>query len=317
MKLVTGCAGFIGSHLTEELLKKDYDVIGIDILNDYYSPEIKKRNLEELKKNNKFIFIKDDIKSIKLKKIFRYISTVFHLAAIAGVRPSIEYPTKYIDNNVRGTSNLLQYSLDNVKQFIFASSSSVYGNISLEELPSKEEDNLNPISPYGLSKLQGEELCNHFSKIYGLKTTILRFFTVYGPRQRPDEAIYKFIELLSKKETPVIYGNGNQTRDFTYINDIIEGIIKSKETKSTGTFNLGSGKRISVNNLIEIIEEEMKLNIKPVYTEKKRGDAEHTLANITKAKGIMGYEPKVDIKNGLKKFINWFKNRGGEVSWKD
>lgn len=305
MKLVTGCAGFIGSHLTEKLLNRGLKVIGIDNFDDYYSPEIKRRNIKNFSENKNFRFIEADIR--KVKSIPENVDTVFHLAAICGVRNSIKNPTKYVKVNIGGTANLLELSLNKVSQFIFASSSSVYGDKPLDKLPAKETDALNPISPYALSKLQAEELCKLFSKIYGLPVTILRYFTVYGPRQRPDEAICKFTKLLLNGKRPCIYGNGEQTRDFTHVNDIVQGTLMTDDSKSIGIFNLGSSDRISVNELVKLLKDEIETNIEPEYVDKKMGDVRHTWADISKAREAFGYKPGVEIKEGIQNFVRWFK----------
>lgn len=308
MKLVTGCAGFIGSHLTESLLERGYEVVGIDNFDPYYSPEVKRKRIKKIGENDNFQFYEGDIRN-DLSDIFsKDIDTVYHLAAVAGVRSSIKNPTRYIDINVKGTANLLEESKDNVEHFVFASSSSVYGDRSLDELPAKEDMETRPIASYPLSKVFGENLCKHFGEIYGLSSVILRYFTVYGPRQRPDEAICKFTKLLLNGKRPPIYGDGEQTRDFTYVGDIVRGTIDTDERRIEGTYNLGSGNRISVNELVSLLKNELGVGIEPKHVDEKAGDVRHTWADISKARDEFGYEPRVDIEEGISRFVDWFKS---------
>lgn len=308
--LVTGCAGFIGSSLVDELLKRGNKVVGVDNFDPYYDKSIKMKNMENVLKDNNFRFIECDIRDEQeLTKIFKEgIDFVFHMAARPGVRSSIENPILYNDINVNGTVNLLKLSSDfGVKKFIHASSSSVYGNPMY--LPLDEKHPNNPISPYGISKLSSEKYCLTFEKLYGLKTICLRFFTVYGPRQRPDEAICKFTELILKNKPITIYGDGEQTRDFTFITDIVNGIILSQEKGVHGeVFNLGSGKRVNVNHFVNLLEKETGKKVKKIHIKNQRGDVSHTWADTTKARKLLNYEPKVDIENGIKKYVEWWKN---------
>ncbi len=304
MILVTGCAGFIGSHLTEELLKRGYEVRGIDSLDDYYSVELKKQNLELLKQCKDFSFLKGDIMDDKLvKDSVKDVSIVFHQAAIAGVRESFKKPLKYMKVNVLATAKLLDASLD-VERFIFSSSSSVYGEVAEEELPLKEDMTLKPVSPYGMSKKLCEELCDMYSDFYGLPTVSHRYFTVYGPRQRPDEAFQKFITATLNGGEIEVYGDGNQTRDFTYISDIVEANLLSMK-KGSGTYNVGCGSRISVNDVVEVIEEVTGIAPKVSHIERQRGDVMHTLADISKAQRELGYAPNVGLKEGIGKQVEW------------
>lgn len=303
--LVTGCAGFIASHLTEELLKQGYNIVGIDNLNDYYSPEIKKRNLEALKKSSRFRFIPGSILDKSTLKKTGRAEMVFHLAAVAGVRTSLENPRMYLENNTLGTIRLLEHFRD-TERFIYASSSSVYGNVPESCLPVKETQEKIPISPYGLSKLQGEKWCELYSRIHGLKTVSLRLFTVYGPRQRPDEAIGRFIRAMLSGEVLTIYGDGNQTRDFTFVGDVVNAHILAMK-KGRGTYNIGSGKDITVNELVKLISR--VTGKKPIikYIDKQAGDVWNTRADITLAGNELGYKPKYSMESGLKEHMKWIK----------
>jgi UDP-glucose 4-epimerase len=307
--LVTGCAGFIGSHTVDRLLSEGYEVIGIDNFDGYYSPKIKWKNIENAIKNEKFRLVKEDVRDKKtLKRVLKDVDVVFHLAARPGVRASFKDPELYVDVNVRGTLNLLQACLDSdVKKLIYSSSSSVYGEP--EYLPIDEKHSTNPISIYGATKLAAEKLCYVFHKTYGLKVIILRYFTVFGPRQRPDEAICKFTRLLLQNKKPEIYGDGNQSRDFTYIDNVIDANILAMRSKvKFDVFNIGSGTRTTVNQLVDLLNKACKTRIKPRHVKRAIGDVTHTQANIGKAKEILGYKPKIDVASGIKKYIEWFKN---------
>ena len=303
--LVTGCAGFIASHISEKLLSQDFDVIGIDNFDPYYSEKLKKQNLNNLLKHKNFSFINGSILDKELLKKIKNVEYVNHQAAIAGVRNSIKDPVKYCEINTLGTANLLETFKD-VEKFIFASSSSVYGNVDESELPIKESITKKPISPYGLSKLHAENLCEMFSKIYGLKTISLRYFTVYGPRQRPDEAMCKFITNTFKDDPINIYGSGLQTRDFTYVKDVVEANMIAMN-RGQGEFNIGSGIRINVNDLVKLIHSLMDKRTKIEYIEKQEGDVPHTQADISKANEILGYVPRHSLENGLKEHIEWLR----------
>lgn len=309
--LVTGCAGFIASHLAEALIKEGCTVWGIDNFYPYYSPSIKKNNLENIKKtaeeyNGTFNFVEGSIlKTDDLAKIPNDLDTVFHLAAIAGVRNSIEDPIPYFQINVEGTVRLLKKFKKG--KFIFASSSSVYGDVPEEELPVSEDRTLTPICPYALSKKTAEEVCEMFSEIYGTPIAALRFYTVYGPRQRPDEAFTKFIRASLKGEPITIYGNGEQTRDFTYVGDIVKGNILAAKNLKSGfhLYNLGSCRRVSVNDMVKNISDLIDTKITNVPPPK--GDVRNTHANISKAKKELGFEPTMPLKEGTKACIEWCK----------
>jgi UDP-glucose 4-epimerase len=312
--LVTGCAGFIGSHLCETLLKQNLKIIGLDNIDPYYSSEWKENNLKILKKYPNFDFVKGSILDSKLVgNVIKKIDKIYHLAAIPGVRNSIKDPIKYCEVDILGTIKLLDASrMADIEKFVFASSSSVYGEVPENELPIKEDRELNPISPYGLAKSQGEEWCKIFERVYGLETVSLRYFTVFGPRQRPDEAFSKFISKIMREEPIEIYGDGKQTRDFTYVSDIVNGTILSCE-KGRGVYNIGNSKRISVNEMISLIEKVMNKKVKTKRVEKQLGDVTHTWSSIDKSKRELGYEPKVSIIDGIKRHVEWFRGINGGV----
>ncbi len=248
--LVTGCSGFIGSHLSDKLLEHGYDVVGIDCFTDYYSREIKEANIANALNHKNFEFVEGDLLDMNS---YPEVDYVFHEAAQAGVRKSWGKDFEiYTRNNILVTQKLLEFYKDKkTRKFVYASSSSVYGDT---ELPMKEKTSLNPVSPYGVTKLAAENLCYLYWKNYGLPTASLRYFTVYGPRQRPDMAIHKFVKAISNEDEITIFGDGTQTRDFTYIDDAIEANLLAANSDSKGEiFNVGGGSTISVNELIKLI----------------------------------------------------------------
>ena len=266
--LLTGGAGFIGSHLIERLIKERHEVICLDNFNDYYNPQIKRNNIGPFLKEDNFTLIEADIRDKDiLKGIFeKYkLQKIIHLAAQAGVRLSLKQPNLYVDVNVNGTLNFLELSKEyKVKSFIFGSSSSVYG--ATKEIPFLEEGKLKPISPYGVSKRTGELLCYAYNHLYNLPVTILRFFTAYGPRQRPDMAIRKFTKLIDEGKETCLYGNGETSRDYTYIFDIIEGIVSSLNADfNYETFNLGNSNPTNLSHLIFLIEKNLGKSAKIRY----------------------------------------------------
>jgi UDP-glucose 4-epimerase len=298
--LVTGCAGFIGSHLVDKLLEQGYEVIGIDCFTDYYQREIKEANISTALKNNNFKLIEGDI--LNMDK-FPDVDYVFHQAAQAGVRASWGKSFEiYTRNNIEATQKLLEFYKDfAIKKFVYASSSSVYGDA---ELPMKEDSLLKPVSPYGVTKLAGENLCYLYWKNYGVPTVSLRYFTVYGPRQRPDMGIHKFVKAIFKGDEITVFGDGTQSRDFTFVDDAVEANILAAESNIVGeTFNIGGGSRISVNDLIKIMEDitEKKANTK--YIEKQKGDVRDTLADVSKAEAKLNWNPRVNINKGLRKYV--------------
>lgn len=307
--LVTGCAGFIGSHLAEALLKKGSNVIGVDNFDPYYSVELKKLNIKALKQSSRFRFIEGDIGDDRvLDKAFNGVDTVYHLAASAGVRNSLQYPVKYCNNDVLNTVKVLEWSRKNgVKKLVFASSSSVYGEVPESELPIREDKALKPITPYSLSKQQAETWCRMYSDIYGLSTVIIRYFTPYGPRQRPDEAFTKFIARILGGQPIEVYGDGRQTRDFTYIGDVVHGTILAGE-RGSGVYNVGAGNRISVNEMVSVISRVAGIEPKVKNIGKQQGDVSHTHADISRAKNDLGYDPRTSLEDGARKHVEWVRN---------
>lgn len=307
--LVTGTAGFIGSHLSRRLLKEGFSVIGVDSFTDYYPRWIKERNLSTLKSENNFSFLEEDINSLDLNRLLQNVDCVFHLAAQAGVRASWGQSfSEYIRNNIEATQRLLEESKEQpLHKFIFASSSSVYGYCP--ELPMSESSPLLPYSPYGVTKLAAENLCYLYSKNYGVPTISLRFFTVYGPGQRPDMAFHKFFKSTSENKPITVFGTGEQTRDFTYINDIIDAIFACIAHGQTGeTYNLGGGNRKMLKDLLPLFEEICGKKISVKWEEKQKGDVPHTLADIQKAKKDLGFAPRTAIDEGLSEEWRWIKN---------
>lgn len=313
MILVTGVAGFIGSHLTDRLLKEGFQVIGIDNFNDYYDPKIKEGNLESAKRSSYFKLCRCDILDYeKLDNIFskEKPQKIVHLAARAGVRPSIENPSIYTQVNILGTVNMLKLSVDyKVKQFIFGSSSSVYGNS--KRLPFREDDHCtNIISPYGASKRSAEFWVESFNKTYGLKCVVLRLFTVYGPRGRPDMAPALFTNAIFSGEPIKKFGDGVSSRDYTYIDDIVEGIIKTLgKNFNFEIINLGNSNPVTLNNFIKILEKITSKKVKIENLPKQTGDVERTWASIVKARKLLGWGPKTNLEQGLKKYFEWQKSK--------
>ena len=305
--LVTGGAGFIGSHLVDELLRGENRVIVYDNFDPFYTN--KEENVEHHFGNSNFTLIKADILDYPaLSSAMRSVDVVFHEAAQPGIRYSIQNPKRVYEVNVIGTLNVLKAALDSqVKKVIFASSSSVYG--LSKYLPFDEKHPTNPNSPYAASKLATETLCRVFHDVYGLNVVGLRYFSVYGPRQRPDQVIRIFVSNVLAGKPIAIYGDGEQTRDFTYVDDVVRAIICAAEVEEANgiTINIGSGKRISINNLVEKITRLAgKEETTVVKKERYAGDFPHTLADISLAKKILNYKPTVDLGIGLVNFIDWY-----------
>jgi UDP-glucuronate 4-epimerase len=308
--LVTGAAGFIGSHLSERLLDNGLIVVGVDNFDDFYDPKIKRQNIKDCLKNKNFHLLEADIRDSAAmdKAVGDGIEMIVHLAARAGVRPSIEKPLLYADVNINGTMVLLEATKKHkVNKFVFASSSSVYGNN--KKVPFSEGDNVDfPISPYAATKKACELICHTYHHLYGINMTSLRFFTVYGPRQRPDLAIHKFAKLIEQDKPIPVYGDGSMMRDFTYIDDIIDGVVAAMN-KCTGfhLYNLGESRPISVNNLIAEIEKALGKKAIKEYLPPQPGDVDRTFADVTKAVNELGYKPNTTIQAGLAKFVQWLR----------
>lgn len=316
--LVTGASGFIGSHLTEILLKDGFEVIGIDDFNDYYDPKIKERNIAAFKNNKNFTLYRADIRDKgKINEIFENhkVETVVHLAARAGVRPSLQLPLLYEEVNVLGTLNLLEAARNqNCQKFVFGSSSSVYGEC--KNTPFKETElDLKPISPYGVSKVTGEKYCYAYHHLYKIPVICLRFFTVYGPRQRPDLAIHKFTKLIEEGKQIPVFGDGQFKRDFTYITEIIDGIISSINYKKTNfeIFNLGESHTTSVLDLIKLIEGATGKKTVIDWQPAQAGDVPLTYADVSKAEKLLGYKPRTKPEEGIKRFVEWYKSENISV----
>ncbi len=307
---VTGAAGFIGSTLTENLLKIGHNVKGIDSFTNYYSVKIKEKNIENCLKNPNFSLIREDLETVNLSEIFQNSEYIFHLAAQPGVRKSWGKDFDiYNQNNIIITQKILESLKNNsiLKKFVIASSSSVYG--TQFGMMNEEESLTRPVSPYGVTKLAAENLTNLYHQNYGIPTIALRYFTVYGPRQRPDMAFTRFLYSIIKNKEFSIYGDGEQTRDFTYIDDIVSGTIAAATSNSVGEIlNLGGGSVIPLKKIIEIIKDMTGKDLKIKFGNEQKGDVKHTNADISKSKNLIGYKPKTDIKTGLKLQFDYIKN---------
>lgn len=308
--LVTGGAGFIGSNLIRALLDTgNVKITCIDNFDDFYSAKQKEWNIRTFRNNEDFKLIEGDIReAATFHKIGDEIDTIVHLAAKAGVRPSIKNPVLYLDVNIRGTQMLLEYAkLRAVKQFVFASSSSVYG--INENVPWQEREHLMPISPYASTKLSGEMLGHVYSHLYGIRFMSLRFFTVYGPSQRPDLAIHKFFKAIINDQPIPVFGDGTSSRDYTYVGDTIKGIIAAMEydASSFEIINIGNNKTITLVELIRAIEEVCGKRAIIEYQPDQPGDVPQTCADISKAKQMLAYNPSTDLNTGLAEFYSWFR----------
>ena len=308
--IVTGAAGFIGSHLCERLLSEGWSVVGLDNFDEFYDPKIKRNNIKTCLANRQFRLVEADIRdSSSMDKIVSEgTDVIVHLAARAGVRPSIAQPALYADVNINGTVALLEAARkNNIKKFIFASSSSVYGNN--RKVPFSENDNVDfPISPYAATKKAGELICHTYHHLFGIAMTCLRFFTVYGPRQRPDLAIHKFARLIEQGKPIPVYGDGSMMRDFTYIDDIIDGTVASiNKCGGYKIYNLGESRPITVNNLIAELEKALGKKAVIEHLSLQPGDVQRTYADVTKAGSDLGYAPNTQISDGLKRFVEWLR----------
>jgi len=307
---VTGAAGFIGSTLTDRLLEKDHEVVAIDNFDDYYSGKM--RFLEPHVGSKNFQLHEIDILDTeKMMKALHGVETVFHLAAQAGVRISVKDPMRSHNANTTGTLSLLLAAKDaGVKRVVNSSSSSVYGNA--KSLPVREDDNIVPVSPYAASKLAAEHYCRLFSELYGLETISLRYFTVYGPRQRPDMAIRIFTDRALKGLRPQIYGNGKQTRDFTYVDDVVDAIQRCAvcEDPKGRPLNICSSRTVTVNQVVrEILRATEREDLTPEYLPAQLGDVDHTWGDSTNARTLLGWQAKVSIEEGISRFVEWYKDK--------
>lgn len=311
--LITGGAGFIGSHLADWLLSQESEVTVIDNFDDFYSPSIKRLNIQPHIGKANYKLIEGDIRDDKvLDKAFAAgpFDVVMHLGALAGVRPSLERPVEYMDVNIRGTQKLLdRLRLAPATRLIFGSSSSVYGNRQTEQAFAEDERVDVPYSPYAASKAAGELICRTAHECFGLNIICLRFFTVYGPRQRPDLAINKFCRLIDDGKEIEVYGDGSTKRDYTFVGDTVSGIISAITNKLPGfeIINLGRGEPVPLSAMISCIEQSLGKQAKRVYLPEQTGDVSYTHANINKAKRLLNYQPQTSLADGIEKFVSWYK----------
>ncbi|AFY56036.1 nucleoside-diphosphate-sugar epimerase [Rivularia sp. PCC 7116] len=308
--IVTGVAGFIGSHIAETLLKKGEEVIGIDEFNDYYDPFFKNKNVTFLQTYDNFELIEADIQFVDWNSLLKDVDVVYHQAAQAGVRASWGQGFRfYTERNISATQVLLEAAKDanNLKRLVYASTSSVYGDA--ETLPTSELICPKPVSPYGITKLAAERLCGLYQKNFGVPFVALRYFTVYGPRQRPDMAFHKFYKAVIDDEAIPVYGDGLQTRDFTFVSDAVAANLAAATVDDAvgEIFNIGGGSRVVLKEVLETMEEIVGKPIKRNHIEKAMGDARHTAADVSKAKRILGYQPQVSLREGLTREWEWVK----------
>lgn len=306
--IVTGVAGFIGSHLAEALLEQDSKVIGIDQFNDYYDSQLKYNNIANLKQYEHFQLIKANIQDLDWQQLLKSVDVVYHQAAQAGVRSSWgEGFAQYTERNINATQVILEAAkqVKSLNRIVYASSSSIYGDAAT--MPTPETLCPQPVSPYGITKLAGERLCWLYHQNFGVPTTALRYFTVYGPRQRPDMAFHKFFKAAINNDAIDIYGDGQQTRDYTFVGDIVAANLAAGNlpTAVGEVFNIGGGSRVTLIKLLEMMERVMGRSIHKNHIERAVGDARHTSADIAKAKQILGYAPQVDLTEGLTQQWQW------------
>jgi UDP-glucuronate 4-epimerase len=310
--LVTGGAGFIGSHLVDRLLSsEETNVTVVDDFNDFYEPDIKRANVRAHLSNQRYTLVEADIRDRPaLDRLFEKqpFDCIVHLAARAGVRPSLSQPELYAETNINGTLNLLELArVNGVNQFVFGSSSSVYGINA--KVPFSEEDPIRqPISPYAATKAAGELLCHTYSHLYRLRCVCLRFFTVYGARQRPDLAIHKFAKLMTSGKPIPVFGDGTTRRDYTYIDDIISGVMASiaYDKSDYEVFNLGESQTVELRELISLLEKTLDCHAIIDRQPPQPGDVPQTFADITKARQLLGYDPQTKIEDGIERFVEWF-----------
>ena len=309
--VITGVAGFLGSYLAERLLQEGHEVVGVDKFLDNYPRTFKERNLAELGGHAKFSFLNQDLLLLDLRQLLSDTTYIFHLAGQPGVRSSWgEDFAKYTDNNVLATQRLLEAAKGSkLEKFVFASTSSVYGDTT--DLPMREDGRTRPVSPYGVSKLAAEHLCYLYWKAYGVPTVALRFFTVYGPRQRPDMFFHILMRALVRGEEVPLYDDGEQTRDFTFCSDIVNGVLAAACYADSGkAFNLGGGTEISLLNAIAMIEKISGRKARLKRFDRQKGDVRHTRASIDAAKAELGYLPRVTLEEGLAREWEWINQLG-------
>lgn len=316
--LVTGGAGFIGSHLVDKLLSEgSWNVTVVDDFNDFYSPDIKRRNVASHLEDGNYRLVEADIRDeARLAEIFAWsaFDVIVHLAARAGVRPSLSEPKLYTETNINGTVNLLELAREHgIKQFVFGSSSSVYG--INDKVPFAEDDPIfNPISPYAATKAAGELICHTYSHLFGIRCVCLRFFTVYGARQRPDLAIHKFSRLISDGKPIPMFGDGSARRDYTYVDDIIQGVRAAidYDRSEYEVFNLGESQTTELRELISLLEQSLGKKALIERHPEQPGDVPTTFADISKSQRLLNYQPTTKIEQGIPKFVEWFNASGSE-----
>lgn len=320
--LVTGCAGFIGWKVSQQILEMNKRVIGVDNMNDYYDPALKRWRLASLKKHPGFTFYRTDIGNYKkLKKVFEAVKVdaVINLAARAGVRASVENPWVYLETNTKGSLNLLECSkVHKVKKFVLASTSSLYASLDMPFQETSRTDT--PLAPYSATKKGAEALCHAYHYLFGLDISILRYFTVYGPAGRPDMSIFKFLKNMDAGKAIPLYGDGTQTRDFTYIDDIADGTIRALRPTGFEIFNLGSDHPVKLNYVIGLLEKHLGKKAKIKRYKLHPADVTATWAHIDKAKKMLGWQPTMPLEEGIKKTVDWFlENREflRNLTWKE
>ncbi len=305
--LVTGAAGFIGSHLSERLVADGHEVVGVDCFTDYYPRRIKEKNLERLRAENRFSFVEADLNALDVSALTSGIDWIFHQAAQAGVRASWGETFRiYTRLNIDATQRLLESvkGSTTLKKFVYASSSSVYGDVAT--LPMVEDHPTHPLSPYGVTKLAAEHLAVLYTRNFAVPTASLRYFTVYGPRQRPDMAFHKFFKAALAGEEISVYGDGTQTRDFTYVSDAVEANLRAAQSAPPGAvLNIGGGSRVSVREVLTLVEELVGKPVRVRYLETQHGDMKDTVADTTRAREQIGYRPLVSLRDGLARERDW------------
>ena len=304
--VVTGAAGFIGSHLCDALLAEDFEVIGVDSLLSNYDVRFKRENLKGLTPKKNFSLVEASLNELELDGVLKGVDYVFHLAAQAGVRDSWHKRfDEYVDCNIRATQRLCEVARDKgIERLVYASSSSVYGDT--ETLPMSEDHPTRPVSPYGVTKLSGEALCLLYRKNFGLPVVALRFFTVFGPRQRPDMAFHRFIRAGLEEQPVTVFGNGTQTRDFTFVSDVVDACLRAKDySGDRSVFNVGGGTRITLNAVLDILAGILPNGVDVRYEDPAKGDVAHTYADISLAREELGYVPKTGVEDGIALEVEW------------
>lgn len=309
--LITGAAGFIGSNLARIILDQGEQIRAIDNFNDYYDRRFKDANIAPWRDAPEVEFIEDDVNRVDLAELLDGIEVIYHLSAQAGVRASWgENFAVYTDANIMATQRLLEAALAKSRaggkiKFVFASSSSVYGDTT--DLPMREDSVLNPVSPYGVTKLASEQMCRLYHRNFGLPTVSLRFFTVYGPGQRPDMAFHRFLKAIAAGEEMRVFGDGSQSRDFTYVSDICAGMIAARKGTDGGVYNLGGGRRMALKEVIDLMTEIIGRPAKIKYLPVADGDVRHTSADMSKAERELNFKPEFNIADGLARELDWLR----------